>query len=214
MRGKLKLIQAYITSLEYNYTGEEFFVKKKDRGFRHVTSTAKLIIREALPIQCVEAVFVGAYLTADMTEVDRFPVCFRSSLDGRVYRHIILAVRSEKVWGALGLSRRDTLMYKELKYELFSELMNDFRNSYAGNWHRLEHIWVGFPLPHDISSNLPVKWKVMRANVGTEMEWSSAAPNLDSFVAFAPGLFERFSITGKIPEHPLLVNINNNDGSS
>lgn len=52
----------------YNYTGEEFFVKKKDRGFRHVTSTAKLIIREALPIQCVEAVFVGAYLTADMTE--------------------------------------------------------------------------------------------------------------------------------------------------
>ncbi len=249
----------------YNYTGEEFFVKKKDRGFRHVTSTAKLIIREALPIQCVEAVFVGAYLTADMSEViaeyaagnnspppdgcaqecaqhcielgnpgdarriccpsfahmeqaafhrkhgqnaskiwcqvglskaeqthsrcakilkstsrpggcfrvslsanfplkraswcdwivifppsldqrltisnpefscfalallsgavtlaggplppkvDRFPVCFRSSLEGRVYRHIILAVRSGKLWGALGLSRRDTLMYKELK---------------------------------------------------------------------------------------------------
>lgn len=48
-------------------------------------------------------------------KVDRFPVCFRSSLDGRVYRHIILAVRSGKVWGALGLSRRDTLMYKELK---------------------------------------------------------------------------------------------------
>lgn len=55
----------------YNYTGEEFFVKKKDRGFRHVTSTAKLIIREALPIQCVEAVFVGAYLTADMVQVKR-----------------------------------------------------------------------------------------------------------------------------------------------
>lgn len=55
----------------YNYTGEEFFVKKKDRGFRHVTSTAKLIIREALPIQCVEAVFVGAYLTADMAQVSK-----------------------------------------------------------------------------------------------------------------------------------------------
>lgn len=53
----------------YNYTGEEFFVKKKDRGFRHVTSTAKLIIREALPIQCVDAVFLGAYLTSEMTEV-------------------------------------------------------------------------------------------------------------------------------------------------
>ncbi|CAM9573372.1 unnamed protein product [Hapterophycus canaliculatus] len=160
MRVKIKLVQDYITSLEYNYTGEEFFVKKKDRGFRHVTSTAKLIIREALPIQCVEAVFVGAYLTAEMAEVDRFPVCFRSSLDGRVYRHIILAVRSRSVWGALGLSRRDTLMYKELKYGLFSELMRDFSDSYASSWHRLEQVWVGFPLPHDISSNVPVKWKV------------------------------------------------------
>lgn len=53
----------------YNYTGEEFFVKKKDRGFRHVSSTAKLIIREALPIQCVDAVFLGAYLTSKMAEV-------------------------------------------------------------------------------------------------------------------------------------------------
>lgn len=33
-----------------------------------MTSTAKLVIREALPIQCVEAVFVGAYLTAGMKE--------------------------------------------------------------------------------------------------------------------------------------------------
>ncbi|CAB1098153.1 unnamed protein product [Ectocarpus sp. CCAP 1310/34] len=175
----------------YNYTGEAFFVKKKDRGFRHVTSTAKQIIREALPIQCVEAVFVGAYLTADMAEagplffqtladsstlspylrrfllpgymvgVDRFPVCFRSSLDGRVYRHIVLAVRSGGKWGSLGLSRRDTLMYKELKYELFSKLVGDFRESYASNWHRLEQVWVGFPLPHDISSNVAVKWKVL-----------------------------------------------------
>eukprot|EP00752_Nemacystus_decipiens_P002399 g2263.t1 len=121
MKGKLKLIQAYITSLEYNYTGEEFFVKKKDRGFRHVTSTAKLIIREALPIQCVEAVFVGAYLTADMAQV-------------------------------------------------------------------------------------------MRANVGADAEWHSAATNLDSFVACASSLFERFSITGKIPDHPLLSTAN--DGPS
>lgn len=48
--------------------------------------------------------------------------------------------------------------------------------------------------------------QVLRANVGTEPEWSSAIPNLNSFVSFAPSLFERFSITGKIPEHPLLAN--------
>lgn len=48
-------------------------------------------------------------------KVDRYPVSFRSSLDGRVYRHIILAVLSGGLWGALGLSRRDSLMYKELR---------------------------------------------------------------------------------------------------
>jgi len=65
----VKATRLAVPFTRYNYTGEEFFVKKKDRGFRHVTSTAKLIIREALPIQCVEAVFVGAYLTASMNEV-------------------------------------------------------------------------------------------------------------------------------------------------
>eukprot|EP00904_Undaria_pinnatifida_P013865 jgi/Undpi1/9609/HiC_scaffold_27.g12065.m1 len=212
MRGRLKLIQAYITSLEYNYTGEAFFVKKKDRGFRHVTSTAKQVIREALPIQCVEAVFVGGYLTAGMKEVDRYPVSFRSSLDGRVYRHIVLAVQTGGgVWGALGLSRRDSLMYKELRHASLSELIADFRESYAENWHCLEQVWVGFPLPHDVSSNVPVKWKraplqVMRADVGTDAAWASSANDLNRFVACAPALFERFSNTGKLPDHPLLSN--------
>lgn len=72
--------------VRYNYTGEEFFVKKKDRGFRHVTLTAKLIIREALPIQCVEAVFVGAYLTADMAQVIRSVVCATRCRKGTSYR--------------------------------------------------------------------------------------------------------------------------------
>lgn len=53
-----------------------------------------------------------------------------------------------------------TVFHPTRRYKLFSELMGDFRDSYAGSWHRLEHIWVGFPLPHDISSNVPVKWKV------------------------------------------------------
>ena len=177
--------------------------------------------------------------------------------------------------------------------------MRDFRDSYAGNWHCLEHIWVGFPLPHDISSNVPVKWKVhvysvrdqhavservyeecypalngrffviaddglqgyrerfsakcqkfrldcflpinantasnlrkaeaqnperfsnatlrvpqvMRADVGSESEWSAAAPKLDSYVACASNLSERFSSTGKMPDHPLLSTATSNSTS-
>lgn len=58
-----------------------------------------------------------------------------------------------------------------------------------------------FQLRHD---------QVMRANVGTGAEWSSAAPSLDSFVACASSLFERFSSTGKMPDHPLLSGNTNN----
>ena len=52
----------------------------------------------------------------------------------------------------------------------------------------------------------------MRANVGTDEEWSSAAPNLDRFVACASSLFDSFSSTGKMPDHPLLSSNTNNDG--
>jgi len=53
--------------------------------------------------------------------------------------------------------------------------------------------------------------QVLRADVGTESEWSSAAQKLDSYVACASSLLERFSSTGKIPDHPLLST--NNAGS-
>lgn len=45
----------------------------------------------------------------------------------------------------------------------------------------------------------------MRASVGTDTEWASAAPDLDHFVVCAPAFFERFTSTGKIPNHPLLA---------
>lgn len=44
----------------------------------------------------------------------------------------------------------------------------------------------------------------MRAAVGADTEWESSASNLDRFVVCAPALFERFSSTGKVPEHALL----------
>jgi tubulinyl-Tyr carboxypeptidase len=51
---KLRQIQRYINVLEYNHTGQGFYTAKKFRGFAHVANTAQEIMREALPIQCVE----------------------------------------------------------------------------------------------------------------------------------------------------------------
>jgi tubulinyl-Tyr carboxypeptidase len=55
-RDKLRQIQRYISALEYNHTGQGFYTAKKFRGFAHVANTAQEIMRESLPIQCVEVI--------------------------------------------------------------------------------------------------------------------------------------------------------------
>lgn len=48
---------------------------------------------QALPIQCVEAVFLAIHFTHGLLDVDRIPVSFKSSVGGHMFRHIVLAVR-------------------------------------------------------------------------------------------------------------------------
>jgi len=57
-----------------------------------------------------------SYLTNCLQSVDRFPISFRSIFHGNVYRHIVLGLHSGGRYGAVGLSRREDLMYKPLKY--------------------------------------------------------------------------------------------------
>ncbi len=134
---KLAVIQKFIESFEYNYAGVPFVTLRKDRGILSVMSSAKEIIAKALPIQCIEAVFLGVYLTRDMKEVwlarlvrgsvsfacahtavqnshapvhvcrlltaqlDRYPVSFKSNVNGHTYRHIVLVIKC-KVWCCAG----------------------------------------------------------------------------------------------------------------
>ena len=57
--------------------------------------TARDVLREALPIKCIEAVFLGAFLTAGWEELQRFPVGFKSSVGKDTYR-----------WGCMSLFPR------------------------------------------------------------------------------------------------------------
>ena len=53
-RQRIHGIQRFISSFEYNLTGTNYFLLRKDRGLRKIAITAKDIIREALPIKCIE----------------------------------------------------------------------------------------------------------------------------------------------------------------
>lgn len=169
---KLRAVQAYIERLQYNYTGTDYFDVRKNRPYARVLETARLIVKTALPIKCVEAVFVALLLTQELTELDRVPLAFKSRIDGRVAKHIVLAVRMPGVgWGALGLSRRKALYYKELgSCASLSDLYADFLRSYESVCHRLVRVRVGLPVPHDSFSTERVCWAYRSIAVRTGEE--------------------------------------------
>ena len=74
------------------------------------------MIKEALPIKCLEAVILGIYLTNGITGLERYPLSFRSAFGSNVHQHVVLVVSWNGLFGALGMSRREDLMYKPLQF--------------------------------------------------------------------------------------------------
>ena len=107
------------TNDRYNYIdGVNFYnLRKRNRPFNRVIETAKEMTRECLPIRCLDACFLGIFLTQSITGLCRMPLKFKTRIraSGQVFRHIVLAVSSGGLYGAIGMSRRQSLMYKALR---------------------------------------------------------------------------------------------------
>ena len=158
MSAKVAAVQAYIEKLSYNFTGVNYFDVRKHRPMGRILETGREITRQALPIKCVEAVFVGAYLTQGLKELERVPFSFRSQIDGVTYKHIVLAVKHNSKWGSIGLSRRRELYYKDLVYDSLAELFLEYKRSYERVFHTLRRVKVGLPLPHEVHAGEIICW--------------------------------------------------------
>lgn len=156
---RLEAIQKYIRDLQYNHTGTQFFEIKKSRPLTALMDIAKEMTREALPIKCLEAVILGIYLTNNMPGVERFPLSFQSQFSGNHFHHIVLGVHSGGRFGALGISRREDLMFKPLELRTLMDLVLDFEAAYRGYWHRLRKIRIGQYVSHDPHSVEQIEWK-------------------------------------------------------
>ena len=208
LRQRLAAVQTFISSFQYNFTNEQFFDVRKRRPLARVIETAKTIVRRALPIKCIEAVFLGIYLTTDMPSLDRIPVSFKSTIDGRTFRHIVLIVRSQGKYGALGLSRKRTLMDRPLKFATLADILEDFKLAYEAACHRLLSIKVGLPVEHDLCSADHVCWRCTVVDV--REPWSVCAAQLATHVRREDYLrmdwrahFQRTtSASGKRPARP------------
>ncbi|CAF0962329.1 unnamed protein product [Adineta ricciae] len=158
---KLRQIQTYIQRLEYNYTGMQFFEINTNRPISGLMDAARHMMTEALPIKCLEAFLIAVYLTTGMIGVDRFNISFKTRFNSITYRHVVLGIRYNQIYGALGLSRRSDLAYRPLntKYDRLSTLINDYIQAYKNYGHTVLRIKIGSPILHDLKSFLTINWK-------------------------------------------------------
>lgn len=94
-----------------------------------------------------------------MPSVERFPLSFKTQFSGSHFRHIVLGVHSGGRFGALGISRREDLMYKPLEYKTLSDLLQEFQAAYRGYWHTLCKVKIGHYVSHDPHSVEQIEWK-------------------------------------------------------
>ena len=158
MNAKIAGVQAYIEKLSYNFTGVDYFDVRKHRAVGRILDTGREVTKKALPIKCVEAVFVATYLTQGLKELERVPFSFRSKVNGITYKHIVMALKHNNKWGSVGLSRRRELYYKDLVYDSLAELLLEYKRSYERVFHTLHRVKVGLPLPHEQTAGEVICW--------------------------------------------------------
>eukprot|EP00201_Polytomella_parva_P018054 CAMPEP_0175068984 /NCGR_PEP_ID=MMETSP0052_2-20121109/17960_1 /TAXON_ID=51329 ORGANISM="Polytomella parva, Strain SAG 63-3" /NCGR_SAMPLE_ID=MMETSP0052_2 /ASSEMBLY_ACC=CAM_ASM_000194 /LENGTH=460 /DNA_ID=CAMNT_0016336043 /DNA_START=177 /DNA_END=1556 /DNA_ORIENTATION=+ len=199
---RLSQVQRVISSLQYNHHAGYFYNVSKDRPWSRVMDTARELLATALPIKCIEAVFLGAYLTAGWLDLDRIPIGFksRSHQDQEVHRHIVLVVRHfpSGKYGALGISRRKELMDKELKFESLRDILTNYRESYDMWGHKLLKVYVGLPLDHDLLYNGMAIWRYLHLNAAKH-KWSKCCNQLDLFEDHARRLAAKVKLQGILP---------------
>eukprot|EP00277_Geminigera_cryophila_P029023 CAMPEP_0179487234 /NCGR_PEP_ID=MMETSP0799-20121207/63286_1 /TAXON_ID=46947 /ORGANISM="Geminigera cryophila, Strain CCMP2564" /LENGTH=282 /DNA_ID=CAMNT_0021302285 /DNA_START=141 /DNA_END=986 /DNA_ORIENTATION=+ len=89
-----------------------------------------------------------------------FRVHFNSEISGHRYGHIVLAVKYSGKLGAIGLSRRNELMFKAWGFDTLSDLILNYKQSYEKWSHKLNKIKLGTLIPHEGCSrvNDVVEW--------------------------------------------------------
>ncbi|RNF08730.1 vasohibin-1 [Trypanosoma rangeli] len=156
---QLPYVQNVLNTLSYNFLPRTFFCLEKHRSLDSIMITSKEILSEALPIRCLEATFVGLYLTHGMKGVDRIPLSFKSRAKRRTYHHIVLVIRCDGLYGALGLSRKLTLMDKPVVFSSLFDLIMEYKFQYEAIGHQLVDFKLGLCVSHEMHSRKAPCWR-------------------------------------------------------
>ena len=160
----IQVIQNFINSFSYNHTGTQLFEIKKSRPLAGLMDKAKEMVKEALPIKCLEAVILAIYLTNSLPNVERFPIGFKSVFNGHRYYHVVLGIYHCGYFGALGISRRHDLMDKPLMFKSLFAMVSNYQTAYERYTHQLRKVRLGGLVSHDAHSQEKIHWGIYVIN--------------------------------------------------
>lgn len=162
---KFQMIQEFISAFEYNFLSEFFFDINKRKPFHKIMDTCKEIIKDSLPIRCVEGTLLAIYLTQNFDNILRYPISFRSYVGDTSYKHIILCVQRGHLFGALGISRKQNLMYKPLEFTSLGALIQNFWNAYQEIGHKVLGFTIGLPIPNNLPAKDTISWEFLQLSM-------------------------------------------------
>ncbi|RUS81749.1 hypothetical protein EGW08_010503, partial [Elysia chlorotica] len=140
VQDRLKKVQDYMNELQYNHTGTQFYEIRKNRPVSGLMESAREMIREALPIKCLEAVILGLYP-------------WRSFLLLKIVFFFVSIVYQVK------------LLFFFLLLQGLADLIFDFEHCYKQYWHEVKKVKVGLPVIHDQHSYEVISWKALMVSL-------------------------------------------------
>lgn len=91
-------------------------------------------------------------------------------------------------------------MYKVLKYNTLSALVDDYAQSYLECRHQLVKMYIGLPFSHDIHSNKKHDWRVLNLRMDRKNKKDFNA-HIDRFAKDCKSLQEFYQRLGEFPEN-------------
>lgn len=89
-------------------------------------------------------------------------------------------------------------MWKDLSFNSLHELIMEFRESYRMVSHELLAVYLGLPIPHDLSTDAPVKWKAAR--ISMHQSDKNIEDQLNAYAINVNRMIARSSVNGILPK--------------
>ena len=174
----IQTLQELITSFHY-HDGKELTAdvqSVKERPLAHTLSIGRqLLCAHPRPnIKCLEAVIIAVTATQDAAMKPpmnseclwRIPLRFHSTCGAHSYWHIVCILsaitvdqdKPKRMFGAVGISRVETLAYRPMIYTSLSSIIDSFTTAYHHIEHVIDQITVGLPIADERFSKVQLHW--------------------------------------------------------